>query len=276
MNTYAAPSHCDDCGRYLPGSFSAKQGGTMKTSEDKAYADASIRHSTASAGITTLLMAMTITLASVQSAPAATATTASGEESTLEEVLVTGIGRGIQSAIAVKRESGSIVEAISAEDIGKLPDTSIAESISRLPGLTSQRAEGRASAISLRGTDPGFTTALLNGREQVSTGDNRNIEFDQYPSELLSGVVIYKTPDAQLVGQGLAGTIDLRTTRPLEYGRRAMVVNVRGGANSQNDLGAHSSDQGYRVRLSLINQFLDNTLGLSFGITRLDSPLATE
>ena len=79
----------------------------------------------------------------------------------------------------------SIVEAVSAEDIGKLPDTSIAESISRLPGLTSQRAEGRASAISLRGTDPGFTTALMNGREQVSTGDNRSIEFDQYPSELL-------------------------------------------------------------------------------------------
>src|SRR4030081_470815 len=113
-----------------------------------------------------------------------------------QEVVVTGIRRGIQDAIKLKENSGSIVEAISAEDIGKLPDTSIAESIARLPGLTSQRAEGRASAISLRGTDPGFTTTLLNGREQVSTGDNRSIEYDQYPSELLSSVVIYKTPDA--------------------------------------------------------------------------------
>ena len=143
------------------------------------------------------------------------------EGDNIEEVVVTGIRHGIEDAIEIKRDNGSIVEAISAEDIGKLPDTSIAESISRLPGLTSQRAEGRASAISLRGTDPGFTTALLNGREQVSTGDNRSIEFDQYPSELLSSVVVYKTPDAQLVGQGLAGTIDLRTTRPLDYGRRA-------------------------------------------------------
>jgi len=100
---------------------------------------------------------------------------------------------------------------------------------------------------SLRGTDPGFTTALLNGREQVSTGDNRSIEFDQYPSELLSGVVVYKTPDAQLVGQGLAGTIDLRTTRALSYGKRALVFNVRGEANSQNDLGADSTDKGHRV-----------------------------
>lgn len=108
-------------------------------------------------------------------------TTEASDEQELEVVEITGIRRGIEDAIELKRESFSIVEAISAEDIGKLPDTSIADSISRLPGLTSQRAEGRASAISLRGTDPGFTTALLNGREQVSTGDNRNIEFDQYP-----------------------------------------------------------------------------------------------
>jgi iron complex outermembrane receptor protein len=193
----------------------------------------------------------------------------------LEEVVVTGIRAGIESAIATKQESMSIVEAISAEDIGKLPDTSIAESISRLPGLTSQRAEGRASAISLRGTDPGFTTALMNGREQVSTGDNRNIEFDQYPSELLSSVVVYKTPDSQLVGQGLAGTIDLRTVRPLEYGRQAIVLNIRGEMNSNDDLGADSDESGYRAAFSYIDQYMDGKLGFAIGYARLDSPLAT-
>src|ERR1044071_8534358 len=150
------------------------------------------------------------------------------EGDNIEEVVVTGIRHGIEDARELKKGNDSIVEAISAEDIGKLPDTSIADSISRLPGLTSQRAEGRASAISLRGTDPGFTPALLNGREQVSTGDNRSIEFEQYPSELLSAVVVYKTPDAGLVGQGLAGTIDLRTTPPLDLARRAVVFNIRG------------------------------------------------
>lgn len=193
----------------------------------------------------------------------------------IDTVVVTGIRAGIEDAIELKRESNSIVEAISAEDIGKLPDTSIADSISRLPGLTSQRAEGRASAVSLRGTDPGFTSALLNGREQVSTGDNRNIEFDQYPSELLSAVLVYKTPDAQLVGQGLAGTIDLRTTRPLDFGRRAVVVNIRGEKNSHDDLGADSDDTGYRASFSYIDQFLDGRLGLTFGFARLVSPLAT-
>jgi TonB-dependent receptor len=194
----------------------------------------------------------------------------------VETVIVTGIRAGLEDAIELKRESNSIVEAISAEDIGKLPDTSIADSLSRLPGLTSQRAEGRASAISLRGTDPGFTSALLNGREQVSTGDNRSIEFDQYPSELLSSVVVYKTPDAQLVGQGLAGTIDLRTTRPLDVAQRAIVMNVRGEMNSQDDMGADSDEMGYRASFSYIDQFLDNTLGVTFGFAHLESPLAIE
>ncbi|MGH8285298.1 MAG: TonB-dependent receptor [Steroidobacteraceae bacterium] len=203
-------------------------------------------------------------------------TTEASDEQELETVEITGIRRGIEDAIELKRESFSIVEAISAEDIGKLPDTSIAESISRLPGITSQRAEGRASAISLRGTDPGFTTALLNGREQVSTGDNRNIEFDQYPSELLSAVVVYKTPDAQLVGQGLAGTIDLRTTRPLNFGRRAMAFNIRGEQNSHDDLGADADEKGYRISASYINQFFDDRFGIAIGVARLESPLATQ
>jgi outer membrane receptor protein involved in Fe transport len=141
---------------------------------------------------------------------------------------VTGIRRGIEAAISVKKNSDSIVEAISAEDIGKLPDQSIAESISRLPGLTAQRdIHGNASVISIRGMSPDFSTGLLNGREQVSTGDSRSIEFDQYPGELLSGVVVYKTPDAGLVGQGLSGTVDLQTVRPLDFSKRTMAVNYR-------------------------------------------------
>lgn len=194
----------------------------------------------------------------------------------LEEVVVTGIRAAIQSAISVKKNSDNIVEAISAEDIGKLPDTSIADSISRLPGVTTQRALGHSSAITIRGTDPAFTNGLLNGREQVSTGDNRDIEFDQYPSELISQVVVYKTPDAQLIGQGLAGTIDLRTVRPLEYGKMALAANVRAERNSDGDLGANSKQNGSRISFSYIDQFADNKVGLAIGFAHLDSPLATQ
>ena len=200
----------------------------------------------------------------------------SGDQEVIEEIVTTGIRSSIQRAIDLKQTSDSIVEAVSAEDLGRLPDTSIADAISRLPGLTSQRAEGRASAVSLRGTDPGFTTALLNGREQVSTGDNRSVEFDQYPSELLNTVLVYKTPDAKLIGQGLAGTIDLRTVRPLDYGNRAFAVNIRGEMNGNDDLGAGSDEMGSRISLSYIDQFADGTVGLALGFARLDQPLATQ
>ena len=75
----------------------------------------------------------------------------------------------------------------------------------------------------------------------------------------MSSVLVYKTPDSQLGGQGLAGTIDLRTTRPLAYGKRAMAFNLRGETNSNDDLGADSDDKGYRASFSYIDQFLDST-----------------
>ncbi|HEY0491146.1 MAG TPA: TonB-dependent receptor [Telluria sp.] len=186
----------------------------------------------------------------------------------VQSVVVTGIRRGIEAAISVKKNQDSIVEAISAEDIGKLPDQSIAESIARLPGVTAQRSGGRASAVSIRGMSPDFSTALLNGREQVSTGDSRGVEFDQYPAELLSGVVIYKTPDGALVGQGLSGTVDLQTVRPLDFGKRTVAVNYR---REKNGVGLDSEGKGNRFSVSYIDQFANRTIGLALGFARLDS-----
>ncbi len=208
------------------------------------------------AGCAVLLMSSGLSYA--QTAP---------EASSLNTVVVTGIRKGIEDAISVKKNSDSIVEAVSAEDIGKLPDSSIAESIARLPGLAAQRVAGRAQQISIRGMSPDFSTALLNGREQVSTGDSRYVEFDQYPSELLSGVTVYKTPDAGLVGQGLAGTIDMKTVRPLDFPSRAFAINARG-----EKLGEGLSTpggSGNRFNMSYIDQFANRTLGLAVGYARL-------
>jgi TonB-dependent receptor len=189
-----------------------------------------------------------------------------------QTITVTGIRRGIESAITTKKNSDSIVEAISAEDIGKLPDTSIAESIARLPGLAAQRVAGRAQVVSVRGLSPDFATTLLNGRELVSTGDNRSVEFDQYPSELLSGVTIYKTPDAGLVGQGLSGTIDMQTVRPLNFGSRVFAVS---GRYEQNSLGgiADAKASGNRFSVSYIDQFANRTVGIVLGFAHLETPI---
>ncbi|MFS8460636.1 TonB-dependent receptor [Xanthomonas campestris pv. raphani] len=223
-----------------------------------------------------MAVAISPTLAAAQTAapsdaPASTQQNA-GAVTELDKVQVTGLRRAIEGAISVKRDSTSIVEAISAEDIGRLPDVSIAESLARLPGLAAQRVAGRAQVISVRGLSPDFSTTLLNGREVVSTGDNRSVEFDQYPSELVSGVTVYKTPDAGLVGQGLSGTVDMQTARPLSYNERVIAI---GGRYQRNSLGkaANVDPYGNRFNVSYIDQFADRTIGLTIGYAHTDMPI---
>ena len=117
---------------------------------------------------------------------------------TMEEIVVFGFRSSLENAINTKRGSDSVVESISAEDIGRLPDISIAESLARLPGVTAQRTGGQASALNIRGLDQGLILTTLNGREQVATSGGRAIEFAQYPSELIAGADVYKSPEARL------------------------------------------------------------------------------
>ncbi len=191
-----------------------------------------------------------------------------------ETVVVTGIRRSIETAIQTKREADSIVEAVTAEDIGKLPDVSIAESLARLPGVAGIRGQdGRVQSITIRGLPPQFATTTLNGREMVSSGDNRSVEYDQFPSELFSAAVVYKTPTASLVGQGLAGTVDLRTVAPLSISGRQVAVNLRGESNSNGEaIAGVAGKYGKRFSVSYIDQFADRTVGLALGFAHLDTP----
>ncbi len=193
----------------------------------------------------------------------------------LGTVVVTGISGSIQSALKVKENSDNIVEAISAEDIGKLPDVSIADSLARLPGLATQRVDGQASAISVRGLSPDFAGTTLDGREQATIGENRGVEYDQYPAELINGATVYKTPDASLIGQGLSGTVDLHTINPLDLSKRALVFNLRGEHNSNGNLnpGTGTGDNGHRASFSYVDQFFNHTLGLAIGIAQVDQPI---
>ncbi len=200
-----------------------------------------------------------------QSAPASAEAVADAPP--VQSVVVSGIRRGIEAAISIKRNSSSIVEAISAEDIGKLPDSSVAASIARLPGVTTQRSRGsgKAADISVRGLAPNFNGNLLNGREQASTGNSRSPEFDLFPAELIGSAMIYKTPDASVIGQGLAATIDLRTVQPLDFSKRVMQASYRKertGIRSGSPEGS-----GDRYTVSYIDQFANRTIGLAVGYT---------
>jgi len=220
-----------------------------------------------------------LTLSASVSALALFAATPAFAQSTPEDapkdedtIIVTGYAASLESAANVKRKATSIVESVSAEDIGKLPDASIAESIARLPGLTAQRLSGRANVISIRGLGPDLSMTLLNGREQTTTGDARAAEFDQYPSEIVSQLVVYKSPTASLIGQGLAGTVDIRTIRPLDKSERIIAIGARGAYTDLGKLNAGSTDRGYRVNATFVDQFANDTLGIALGASYVDEP----
>jgi iron complex outermembrane receptor protein len=214
------------------------------------------------------LLAATAAPALAQDAAAPEGSAAASDDA----IVVTGFRASLESSIRTKRNDLAIVESVSAEDIGKLPDVSIAESIARLPGLTAQRQDGRDQVISIRGLGPEFSTALLNGRQQVTTGDNRGVEFDQYPSELLSAVKVYKTASADLIGQGLAGTVDLQTIRPLSLTKRILSVSGRYERNEYKALNPDSQRDGYRASFTYADKFADDTLGIVIGLAATSAP----
>lgn len=189
----------------------------------------------------------------------------------MEEVVVTGYRKSLIDSIENKRFNSSVIESISAEDIGKLPDSSIAESLARLPGLAAQRLDGRASRISIRGFGENESATTFNGREQVSISDNRGVEFDLYPSEIMAEVNVYKTPNATLEAEGIAGVIDMRTIKPLDTESRIQ-VRAEYEYNNLGKLNPDSDDTGINTTFSYIDQFADDKIGFAFAHARLDSP----
>ncbi len=200
-------------------------------------------------------------------------TTANEPVVSLDTFTVTAGFRGsLAAAAAVKANASGVTEVIASEDIGKLPDVSIADSLTRLTGLTTQRTNGRSQGITIRGLTGDFSTGMLNGREQVSTGENRAVEFDQYPAELLNGVMVYKTAAANLTGQGLAGTIDLQTVEPLSKGRRTIAANAYYEWTQLGKLTPGAKDKGNRVNLSYVDQLAGGTVGIAFGYAHSSKP----
>lgn len=141
-------------------------------------------------------------------------------EQEIEEIVVTGIRVSQEQALEVKRNSTGFVDAISAEDIGKLPDQNVAEAIQRVPGVAIQRDNGEGNFVSIRGLGPEFVRATVNGRTIASTEGGREFNFDVLASETVETLEVIKTPSARLEEGGIGGTINLNTARPLDIGTR--------------------------------------------------------
>ncbi len=149
----------------------------------------------------------------------------------VEEVLVTGIRASLEAAMDVKRDASGVVDAISAEDMGKFPDTNLAESLQRITGVSIDRSNGEGSRITVRGFGPDFNMVTLNGRtmpggsayggssgadDSTRGGNARAFDFANLASEAVAGVEVYKTGKANIAAGGIGATVNVRTAKPLE------------------------------------------------------------
>jgi iron complex outermembrane receptor protein len=146
--------------------------------------------------------------------PADTADSTAAEEG--ETIVVTGLRRSLQSAQGLKRNSDQIVDAIVAEDIGKLPDVAVSDTAARIPGVQVQRERGEAGNVLLRGLDEEFYTTTYNGRE-IFTAETRSVALQDFPAGGISAIEAFKTSTANLVEPGLSGLINVRSRRPFDF-----------------------------------------------------------
>ena len=158
-----------------------------------------------------------------------------------EEIEVVGIRAGMRQALEIKRLSGSIVDAISSEDMGKFPDKNVAESLQRVPGVTIQRQFGEGAAVSIRGGGQNFTLTTLNGQNVASTGwfvldqAKRSFNYELLPSELVGGIEVYKSSQADLAEGGIGGTVVIKTRKPLDQEALSIYGSIEGSYQSDSE-----------------------------------------
>ena len=131
-------------------------------------------------------------------------------------IVVTGLRRSLQSARNIKRNSDQIVDAVVAEDIGKLPDITVSDTAARIPGVQVERAGGEANRVLLRGLDNTYYTTTYNGRE-IFTAETRSVALQDFPAGAIASVEAFKTSTANLVEPGIAGLLNVRSRRPFDF-----------------------------------------------------------
>ncbi|MCQ3828279.1 TonB-dependent receptor [Microbulbifer elongatus] len=152
----------------------------------------------------------------------------------LEEITVTGIRGALQDAMNIKRDATGMVDAVSAEDIGKFPDTNVAEALGRIPGVTVSRQFGEGDAVSIRGASNQLTLTTLNGQNVASTGwysqqaIDRSFNYSMLPPELISGIEVHKSSRADLLEGGVGGTVNVKTRKPLDLDANSVFLSGSG------------------------------------------------
>jgi TonB-dependent receptor len=196
-----------------------------------------------------------------------------GEE--VDEVVVTGFRRSLSDSTNAKREAVGFVDTIFTEDIGKFPDTNLAESFNRIPGITITREiTGEGLNVAIRGLNTNFTRVLLNNAPiaiastgQDNASQNREVDLDMFPSELFSQLSVHKTPSADMIEGGAAGTINMRMARPFDREGTNLTYQLQGIDNNGAD--------GTGLRGSLVGSWTGEKFGVLVGFAGLENHIAT-
>jgi TonB-dependent receptor len=203
----------------------------------------------------------------------APANPAADSSETLSEVVVTGIRESLESAQTIKQNSEQIVDSVSAQDIGALPDRSVAEALQRIPGVTLQRTNNNRDPARLASEGGGvfirglsWVRSELNGRDIFSANDGRSVGFEDVSADLLSGIDVYKNPSADQVEGGIGGTVNLRTRLPFDSHKQQIAFSgdynyadlMKKGFFSANALYSNQWDSGIGRLGALVSASLGN------------------
>lgn len=212
------------------------------------------------AGTSALSMMGVAQVAVAQEAPA-------GSEVSGDEIVVTGIRASLAASADIKREAQGVVDAISAEDIGKFPDTNLAESLQRITGVSIDRQNGEGSTVTVRGFGPDFNLVTVNGR-QIPTaiiGDggsapsSRSFDFANLASEGIAAVEVYKSGRVTMESGGIGSVINIRTPRPLDNPGMRGSLSVKGVYDSSRNEGNPITPE---VSGIFSTTFADDTIGI--------------
>lgn len=181
----------------------------------------------------------------------------------IEEIVVTGIRASLQRSMDIKRDSKGIVDGISAEDIGKFPDTNLAESLQRITGVAIERDRGEGSKITVRGFGPDFNIVTFNSRQMPTTG-GRSFDFGNIASEGISAVEVYKSGRANVATGGIGAVVNVKTSKPLEIPGMRAVVSAKGVY----DPGTRSGNSVNPEIAGLFSQtFAEDTIGIALSLS---------
>jgi TonB-dependent receptor len=185
------------------------------------------------------------------------------KEQAVEVIEVRGIKGSLTRAMNLKRDMSGVVDAISSEEMGKFPDSNLAESLQRITGVSVSRSNGEGSQITVRGFGPDFNLVTLNGRQMPGTGNTRSYNFENLASDGVSALEVYKTARAENPTGGLGATVNIVTAKPLSSPGEKLSVSAKALYDTSNEKGEDVTPE---LSALYSNTFADESVGFAFAV----------